>query len=103
MTMQPTDREKEISEIILPVTDKLKQIRDKAHPDIYENGEGLGYFTETVEEIQSETYKLGRSEVIDEIEKIVNEAKAKDLKEQFGLNTMVVLSVIQAKLNNLKK
>lgn len=102
--MQPTDREKEISEIILPVTDKLKQIRDKYDNDMNST---TPYNVELpysiLMQIQTETYKLGRSEVIDEIEKIVNEAKAKDLKEQFGLNTMVVLSVIQAKLNNLKK
>lgn len=87
---------------------ELKDIRDKYDEDMNST---TPYNVElpysVIMKIQSETYQLGkqagREDVINEIEKIVNEAKAKDLKEQFGLNTMVVLSVIQAKLNNLKK
>lgn len=81
------------------MNDKLKEIREKARTIIDTEDIGLRmYRSIEVEQIQSETYQLGRQEVIDEITRhVTNKTFARKGE------LLIFPSDIYDKLNNLEK
>lgn len=84
------------------MNDKLKEIRDRV---INNNPNSLLCLKATdnlkcLDEIQSETYQLGRQEVIDEIKNTITE----HFRDRYTNGTKFIdVKIILSKLNNLKK
>jgi len=83
------------------MNDKLKEIRDK----YCREGSLVMLNTEVIGEIQSETYQLGRQEVIDEIEILAKKCFPYiALSDEHGFHfTKPPICNFLSKLNNLKK
>ncbi len=85
------------------MNDKLKEIREKHFKPEYISSK---YYLDKLNPLQSETYQLGRQEVIDEIEKAISEHLSRHLqfRGRYANGTKFIdVKIILSKLNNLKK